>query len=156
MAAKVMTGARAILSIAGQKIGTFSNVSYAVQYDAAPIYTLGAYAPRETVFTAMEPVNFSCSGWRIIGNSPFTQQGGSLPKLQDLMNAEYITIAVFDRSTEFTDKPIAVIGEARITGFSTNLVSRSPQELTISGVGILFDDESTVDQGNRELNTVTF
>lgn len=149
MAARVMTGARAQLMIVdpnsgeGRVVGIFNNVSYGLTYGAQPIDLLGRYSPDEIVYTHQEAVSITASGWRVIGHGPHT--AAKLPSLSELMNHEYLELAIFDRQT---NQRIAKIHSVRPTGFNTSLANRQAEEMTITMLGLLVDDEDTV---NAEL-----
>lgn len=149
MPAKVMTGARAQLIVTdpttntGKVVGIFNNVSWGLAYDAQPIYILGRYSPAETVYTGQEPVSISATGWRAVDSGPHV--AAKVPNLLDLMNHEYMELAVFDRQT---NKMIAKIHSVRPTGYSTSVAARGVQEVSVSFIGLLVDDESTT---NAEL-----
>lgn len=144
MPAKVMTGARAQLMIVdpntgeGKVMGIFSNVSYGLTYGAEPIFILGRYSPDEIVYTSQEAVSIQASGWRVIDAGPHTV--AKVPKLADLLRHEYIELAIFDRQT---NKRIAKIHSVRPTSYSTSLANRQPEEVSITFMGLLVDDEST-------------
>lgn len=150
MPAKTMTGARAQLIVAdstskeGKVVGIFSNVSWGLALDQQPIYVLGRYSPAETVYTAQEAINVTATGFRAVDAGPHVS--AKVPKLQDLMNHEYMELAVFDRQT---NQRIAKIHSVRPTGYSTSVAARGIQEVTVNFIGLLVDDESTPD--NAEL-----
>lgn len=141
-APKIMNGARAkcFLTKPGQPpqlVGIFTSVSYGLQYDAQPAYTLGAFAPREIDYTAQEPVNIQASGWRVVNNGPHIQ--ALIPRLQDLLNHEYLTMTVVDRQTGLT---IANIIDVRPTSYQTPIANRQLVEQSFSFIGRLIGDES--------------
>lgn len=144
MPARTMTGARAQLIVAdattedGKVVGIFNNISWGLAYDAQPIYVLGRYSPAETVYTAQEAVNVSATGFRAVDAGPHVS--AKVPNLADLMNHEYMELAVFDRQS---NQQICKIHSVRPTGYSTSLAARGVQEVTINFIGLLVDDEST-------------
>lgn len=144
MVAKTMTGARAQLMIVdpntgeGRVVGIFNNVSYGLTYGAEPIFLLGRYSPDEIVYTSQEAVAVTCSGWRVVGQGAHV--AAKLPKLADLLNHEYLELAIFDRQTS---QRIAKIHSVRPTSFNTTLANRQPEEISITFLGLLVDDEST-------------
>lgn len=148
-ASQVMTGARAKLGIYDPStgltrvIGLFNNVSWGLSYEAQEAYILGAYAPAEITYTAQNPVNITCSGYRVIEHGPHIE--GGLPRLQDLLLHEYIEIVVLDREREMRglDARVAKFHRVRPTGYTTTLNARNQQEMSMTFVGILVDDEST-------------
>ena len=147
---KIMNGARAMVFLSSPSepspklVGIFTSISYGLQYDAQPAYTLGAFAPREIDYTAQEPVQIQASGWRVINNGPHIQ--ALIPRLQDLLNHEYLTMTVLDRQT---DTVIATIKDVRPTGFQTPIANRQMVEQSFSFIGRLIGDE-TPDSGGDE------
>lgn len=142
MPAKVFHGARALFQImdplTGPKIlGIFQNVSYALTYDVSPAYVLGRYSAAELGYTAMEPVQVTATGWRVINHGPHADS--KVPHLQDLLLHEYIELQVLDRQTNL---PIAKIHSCRPTGYSETITNRQLADITVTFVGLLVDDES--------------
>lgn len=151
-AARTMTGARAQLIVAdpttgtGKVVGIFNNISWGLAYDVQPIYVLGRYSPAETVYTAQESVSITATGFRVVGKGAHVS--AKVPNLKDLMNHEYMELAVFDRQSTTSagnGSPvmIAKFHSVRPTGYSTSLSARGVEEITINFVGLLVDDEST-------------
>lgn len=142
-APKTMTGARAKFGIYNPNtgdtkyLGIFNNLSWGLTYDAQPIYILGRLSPAEIEYTSQEPVHITASGWRVIDHGPHVD--GQVPKLQDLLSSDYITLTAMDRQT---GKNIATFRKVRCLGYSTTLASRTPEDITISFVAIMVDDES--------------
>lgn len=146
---KVMSGARAIVSIQGvdpatgsqysQIVGIWNNFSYSVNYDVQPVFILGRYTPAELNTVGVEPVSITAGGWRIVDHGPFAD--GKLTNLKDLLHQEYLMLDVVDRQS---GKHIATIQGCLPTGFSSGLSSRQLQETTNTYMGLLIGDESTV------------
>lgn len=142
---KVMNGARAKVGFIDPKtnqtkyVGIFNNVSYGLTFDAQPAYILGRYSPAEIDYTAQEPVNITCSGWRVFEHGAHVE--GQVPNLKDLLNHEYITITILDRQNP--TKNLATFRNVRPTGYSTTISARNLEEVTVTFVGIFVDDEST-------------
>jgi hypothetical protein len=150
--AKTMHGARAILSIQGifgtaidsaqtaekvTKVGIFSDVHYSVAYQAEPVYILGRYSPAEIVYTAMDMVRVSCSGWRVIGNDVNTVAG--FPKLQDLLkNTSDLTLTIYDRQS---GKQVATIKQCKPVSYRTSSTSKTLQTITVDFVGLIVDED---------------
>jgi hypothetical protein len=140
---KIVTGARAKVEITsddGRKVtvGIFTSISYGVAYDATPVYTLGAYAPRDIEYTAQEPVSISASGWRIIDQGPHVQ--ALFPTLAEILTHEYLQFVITDRQNP--DKVIAKISNVRPTSYQTPIASRQLTEQSFSFMGILCSDET--------------
>lgn len=148
-APKVMNGARAKMGIydptTGQThiVGIFNNVSYNMTYEAQPAYILGRFSAAEIDFTSADLVSITATGYRVIDHGPFVEAG--VPKLQDLLLSEYITLVIIDRQREAVngDGRIATFRNCRATGFSTTISARNLEEITVNFVGISMDDEST-------------
>lgn len=149
MAARVMSGARARLGIFNpatgrtKTVGIFNNVSYGLTYDTQPAYILGRFSAAEIDYTAQELVNITASGYRVVDHGPHVEAG--IPKLQDLLTHDYLTLAIMDRQKEVNgqDGTIAKFHSVRPTGYSTTISARNLEEISCSFVGILVDDEST-------------
>lgn len=145
MAAKVMSGARAKFAIldpaTGQAtvMGIFNNVSYGLTFDAQPAFILGRFSAAEIDYTAQEPVQITASGWRVVGHGAHAH--AKVPNLKDLLKHEYISLTIIDRQT---NKKIATIHNVRPTGYSTTISSRQLEEISVTFMGLLVDDEDTV------------
>jgi hypothetical protein len=119
-----------------QLIGIFNTISWGLTYDVQPVSILGKYGPAELVYTAMEPVNVSCSGFRVVGHGPHKE--GHVPNLADLLTHEGLTIKISDR---LTGVDIATIHDCRPTSYATSLNARNLEEISINYVGLLADTE---------------
>lgn len=145
MAAKVMSGARAKVAIVdpatGQAkvVGIWNNFSYSVNHDVQPAFILGRYSAAELSTTGVEPVSITAGGWRVIDHGPYAD--GKLTNVKDLLTQEYLVLSVIDRQS---GKKIATIHGCLPTGFSSGLSARQLQESTNTYMGLLLDDESTV------------
>lgn len=140
-APRVVSGARVKVLIqkagqAPQVIGIFNQMSYQVAIDVQPAFILGRFTAASLDNTAMEPVNISCRGWRVVGQGAHTAAG--VPKVQDLLNAEPIIFQVFDRLTQ---RNIATITNVRATGHSNEFAARQQSELPVTFLGLIPSDE---------------
>ncbi len=136
---KIMHGARAQVILNGKTVGIFTNVSYGMQYDIQPAFILGRFSAAELAYTAAEPIGISASGWRVIDQGPFTASGGTMPKLQDLLTAEDMSFAIYDRQS---DKLIMTVVGVRHQGFNTSIAPRALEEMTLSFMGLRLSDET--------------
>lgn len=134
--AKTFHGSRAQLLINGQIVGIYSECSYRVTYDVRDVSVLGRFSVAELVITGMEPVSVNCSGFRVVDNGPY--KAGALPKLQDLLQYEDITIAIYDRQT---DKLVMTVIGCKPRGFDSSVAARSLASLNLEYVGMRFSDE---------------
>ena len=150
---KVLNGARAVVRIAGaganagQAVGIFSSFSYGLTYDVQPVYVLGRYSAAELGYTGMEPVRCTAAGWRVVNNGPHAS--AKMPKLQDLLQHEYIQIDVLDRQTGLV---IAKIKDVRPETYASTIASRQLTEVTHTFVGLLVDDETASNNENPGAN----
>jgi len=140
-----MSGARAKVAIVDPATGTakvvgiWNNFSYSVNYDVQPAFILGRFSAAELNTTGVEPVSITAGGWRVVDHGPFVE--GKLTNVKDLLTQEYLVLTVVDRQT---GKNIATIHGCLPTGFSSGLSARQLQESTNTYMGLLMDDESTV------------
>ena len=132
-----MHGARAKVIVDGQVVGIFNSCSYGVAYDANPVYILGKFNPAEIALTGQEPISVQCGGFRVIDNGPYVI--ASVPKLQDLLNHEDITLSLVDRQS---GKTVMTVVGVRPTGYSTDVAARGLQSLNVSFQGTAMGDES--------------
>lgn len=138
-----MSGARAKIGFSDggntSYVGVYSNFSYGVMYDVAPAFILGRYSAASLDYTAMNPVSCTATGYRIVDHGPHQAEGGRVPRLQQLLNFDDLTIQVVDR---LSNKAIATIKNAKPTGYNTGLSARQLEEMTMGYTGLLVDDES--------------
>lgn len=144
-APKVLSGARAKIgfldpgSNQATFVGIFNTVSLGLSFDAQPAYILGRYSPADIDYTAQAPVSVNMSGYRVYGHG--AHKDGRLPRLQDLLTADYLTVVIVDRQNP--TRALHTIRNFRPTGYSTTISARNLEEISLSGVGILIDDEDT-------------
>lgn len=157
MSTQIMNGARAMIGFMDQGtptfIGIFNNVSYGVTYDVSPAFILGRYSAAATDYVGQEMVNISVSGYRVIDSGPHSQGGGRLPTLQELLNHQYITIAIVDRKDP--SKKIAQFNQVRPTGYSTSISARQLEEIQMTFVATHMDDETTLARGGNSEEATT-
>lgn len=148
MAQKVTSGHRIKLAMLDPQtgrskvVGIFNDVTLGVGLGATPVYILGRSSPAAIQFTHSEPITFRARAWRVIDAGPYVD--GGVPKLQDLLSNPTTTATLMDRQLE-ADGRDATIGEVTglvITGFDQTVSIRNLVEYTVSGMGILFRDES--------------
>ncbi len=154
MSTGVLSGPRAKLGIidASNKVaryfGIYESVSYGLTYDLAPVFILGRWTAASLDYTAVEPVQITCTGWRVVGHGPHTD--GGMPAVQNLLTAQYLILVITDRKTQAT---VATISDVRATSFSTGVAARQLSQLTVTYMGIIVSDEST---DNAEPASSTF
>lgn len=134
---KILHGARAQLIVNGKIVGVFTSCQWGVNYDAIPSYILGRFSPAEITYTGQEAISVSATGFRVVDNGAYVAAG--LPKLQDLMTHEDISLALFDRQT---GKQILVVVGVRPIGYSSGSAARSISDFTVNYMGLRAEDES--------------
>ena len=152
---KVMHGARASVKLiipgqAPKTIGLFHTISWGLNYNVSPVTILGNYNAVELVYTGMEPVSVSCSGFRIIDQGPHALAG--IPNVKDLLTSEYLVLEIYDRQTK---KTIGKVRDVRAVSYSTTLNARQLEEINVSYTGLWVDDESLGDDGLSERSDAT-
>jgi hypothetical protein len=148
MATKVLTGARAKVYVNNQLVGIYETATYNVNIGTEPIHILGRYSPDEITPTSYEAVTISCSGFRIVGEGPHVLP--AVPRLQDLLNFDSVTLAVVDRQTGETI--LTAIGCVP-NSYNGNHNARATSRITINYTGLRISDESGAqDEGNGAVN----
>lgn len=137
MASKVLVGARAKIYINNQLVGIFETCSYNMNIGTEPIHLLGRYSPDEITPTSYEAVTLNCGGFRVVGQGPHVLP--AVPKLQDLLALEAVTIAVVDRHSG--QAILTAIGCVP-TGYNGNHNARATSRVTINYTGLRISDES--------------
>lgn len=140
MAAKTMVGARALVYVQGLLVGLFDSVDYSVNITAEPIHILGRYSTAEIVPTSYEAVTVNCSGFRLIGNGAHMLP--KMPKLQDILNLEGVTLSVVDRKSQAGSKPILTVTDCVPVSSGTGYGARSTSRIRVSYMGTVAFDES--------------
>jgi len=133
---KTFHGARAQLYVNGDLIGIFHNVQYSYTYDTQVPFIIGRSSGTEVVLTGQEPVQVTASGYRVVGAGPF--KVASLTKLQDMLDAGDIEIALWDRQT---GKHVMKLSPAKATGFSSGVSQKQLSEITVNFLGLRLSDE---------------
>jgi hypothetical protein len=141
-ASKIMTGARAIVSVGNKEIGFFSSCDWSYSVDVQPAYVLGRYSVAETTYVSAAPVTVRCAGFRAFdgtsANGPhqLLQSGATklVPTLNDLLNAQSVDIVIVDRQNP--DKVYMKVINAKATGYSTSLRAREQQTISVEFMGM--------------------
>lgn len=134
---KVMTGARAKVYVDNQLVGIFESCTYNVNIGVEPIHLLGRFSPDEITPTSYEAVTLSCSGFKVVGAGVHTLP--KVPKLQDLLTLEAVTITVVDRQTGAAVlTAIGCVANTNSGGWNAKATSR----VTINYTGLRISDES--------------
>lgn len=134
---KILTGARAQLAINGKIVGLFTDCSYGLNYDAQPAFILGRYSAAEITMTSQEVINVQANGFRVIDAGP--HEVASIPKLQDLLNHEDISLSLIDRKT---GKIFMTVVGVRPVSYSSGVNARGVTSVSCSFLGLRMADES--------------
>lgn len=137
MASKVMVGARAKVYVDNALVGIYETCTYNMNIGTEPIHLLGRYSPDEITPTSYEAVTINCSGFRVVGQGPHVLP--KVPKLQDLLTLEAVTIAVVDRQT---GKTILTAIGCIPNSFNGNHNARATSRVTVNYTGLRLSDES--------------
>jgi hypothetical protein len=145
--AKTMVGARAKVYVDNVLVGIFDSCDYSVNVGTEAIHLLGRYSAAEITPTSYEAVSLNCSGFRLIGNGGHILP--KMPKLQDLLQLETVTIAVTDRQGAANAAPILVAQNCVPTSYGTGYSAKATSRIRISYMGTVAYDESGVqDEGD--------
>ena len=145
--AKVFTGSRAKVYVDNVLVGVFDSCSYAVNVGAEPIFLLGRFSAAEIAPTSYEAVTVNCSGFRLIGNGGHVLP--KMPKLQDLLNLEGITLSVVDRQGAAGNEPIMVVQNCIPVNYSTGANAKATSRIQISYLGThAYDESGAQDEGD--------
>lgn len=143
--AKILTGARAKISIAGNTVGLFANCSWSIRQDKAPAYILGRYNPAEITPTSQEPVSISLTGYRVVDAGPYAVANATL--LRGLLEEEDFDVTVYDRQTF---KTIFTAVGCRVSGWSSGVAARGVSDVRIDIIGLKGEDEYGSAQGGDD------
>ena len=138
--AKVFTGARAVVSVDNVIVGVFDSCTYAINIGAEPVHILGRFSPAEIAETSYEAVTVNCSGFRVIGNGGHVLP--KVPKLQDLLGLENITLSMSDRQGDAGDAPILTVHNCVPINYSTGANAKATSRIQVTYLGTHAADES--------------
>lgn len=151
LAAKTITGGRAVVFSDGRPVGIFDSITINEGLTLEDIHTLGKFGPQEIVATAYNAVSVSCSGFRVYGSG--VKVLGQFPKLADLIALGSITLAVQDRQNP-SGAPLATIVNCVPETNNVNYNARATSKVNLTYRGTALTDEST--QGDAEGNATTY
>jgi len=134
----VMTGARAKVYVDDVLVGIFDSVNYAVNIGAEPMFILGRYSASEITHTSYEAVTVNCSGFRLIGNGGHVLP--KVPKVEDLLQLEYVTLAVIDRQ-QTDSNPILTVTNCIPISYSTGYQAKATSRIQVTYLGTIASDE---------------
>lgn len=137
MPSKVMVGARAKVYVNNQLVGIYETCTYNMNIGTEPIHLLGRYSPDEITPTSYEAVTVSCSGFRVVGQGPHVLP--AVPKLQDIIALEGVTLTVVDRQTGLAI--LTAIG-CVANSYNGNHNARATSRVTVNYTGLRISDES--------------
>lgn len=144
---KVMTGARAVVSVDGNIVGLFESCSYGANISTEQIHILGRFGTVEVTPVSYEAINVQCSGFRVIGAGVHTLP--KFPKLQDLLNLGSVQITITDRQTGAN---IMQVDGCVPTSYNTGVNARGTSRISINYIGVRISDESDNGVAQQETN----
>ncbi len=115
---KVITGARAIFRINGNKVAYASNVSFNENIALEDVNVLDKYNPEELAETGYT-VDFNCQTF--VTENDTIKEMGLMPKFQDLMYAGVMTSELVDHKTE---KVLFLLSGVKSAGRPLNVDAR--------------------------------
>ena len=137
MAAKTLTGGRAVISIDNQVVGLFESCTWGMSVGAEPVHILGRFGPDEVVVTSAEAITINCNGFRVVGNGAHVLP--KMPKLQDLLNLGPVTISIRDRQS---NSLIMAATGCIPSSYNTGVNARGTSRISVTYIGIKVIDES--------------
>lgn len=140
---KILHGARVLVTVGTRLIGIIYNCNWNLTYDTADAFVVGRLSVAEIAYTAQEPITGNLSTWRIVDHGAHASLG--LPRLQDLLTADYTSLTLQDR---MTGKDIGRIIGMRLLGMSGGIAARQFSEQSIPFKAMLLKDETA---NNEEL-----
>ncbi len=151
LAAKTVTGGRAVVLSDGIPVGIFDSVTLNESLTLEDIHTLGKFSAQEIVMTSYESVKINVSGFRVYGSG--VKKLGQFPTLADLLNLGTITLAVQDRQNP-AGAPLATVVNCVPETNNVNYNARATSKVNLTYRGTILTDESTV--GDGETGATTF
>jgi hypothetical protein len=151
LAAKTVTGGRAVVLSDGIPVGIFDSVTLNESLTLEDIHTLGKFSAQEIVMTSYESVKINVSGFRVYGSG--VKKLGQFPTLADLLNLGTITLAVQDRQNP-AGAPLATVVNCVLETNNVNYNARATSKVNLTYRGTILTDESTV--GDGETGATTF
>jgi hypothetical protein len=137
MPSKVLTGARAKVYVNNKLVGIYETATYNMNIGTEPIHLLGRYSPDEITPTSYEAVTVNCTGFRVVGQGPHVLP--AVPKLQDLLNLEAVTLAIVDRQS---GKTILTAIGCVPNSYNGNHNARATSRVTVNYTGLRLSDEA--------------
>ncbi len=105
---------------------------------------LSRYSAASIDPVALEVCNITATGWRVLNHGPFAQDGGNFTKLQNLIDAGYLTFQIYDRQKDASGKEtlMAKITKVRPVSAGGGFSMRQLSTVSYTYVGILMSDET--------------
>jgi len=138
MIPKTMTGARAIVSVAGNIVGVYDSCTYSINIGAEPIHTLGRFSPNEIAVTSYEAVTVNCSGFRVVGNGAHVLP--KFPKLNDLISLEGVQLIVTDRQGGAT---VLQVDNCIPVNYASGFNAKATSRIQITYLGSVASEENS-------------
>lgn len=133
---KTVTGGRAKVFVNNKLVGIFESCNYNRVYGTEAIHILGRYTPAEIVYTSVEAVTITCSGFRVVGQGVHVLP--AVPHIQDILNFQPFVLTVTDRQT---NKNLATIQGVLPNGDNGNFNAKASSRVTVNYQGLIMSDE---------------
>lgn len=158
LATKTFHGTRAVLMQGGQELGMFESIETGVDQESFVPFILGRASGGEVVMLGQAPIMVRLSGYRKIGEGPYSSKTFTMNKLQDLIadNVDY-TVLLYDRQIIAADGSssvdvthgqhgalVASIGNAKVIRHNLSVAAKQPARLAMELQGLLWSDEEGV------------
>jgi hypothetical protein len=144
---RVLTGARALFSIDGVRVGYARNVSIGEAVTYEPIQVLSNVETEEFIPTGYDVENFSASMFRIIGETIkslgwFPSNGANTEEhLTNILTSGDLTASIEDTST---GKIFANVEQVKVQSHSFSIDARGVIGEDVNFVAIRLKDESEI------------
>jgi hypothetical protein len=140
---KIVHGGRMKVFINNELVGLFNSATVSYSYGTEPVHILGKFDPASIVLHSVDAVSISCSGFRLAGNGPKILP--KVPKVQDLLLFEGMTMTLVDRQTGAELETIL-----NVTPASTNVnySARASSTIQINYLGTIGYTEAGAESEN--------
>ena len=158
LATKTFHGTRAVLMKDGQELGQFESIETGVDQESFVPFVLGRASGGEVVLLGQAPIMVRLSGYRKIGEGPYSSATYAMNKLQDLIadNVDF-TVLLYDRQIidgqgSATVDPthstygamVAAIHNCKTIRHNLSVAAKQPARLSMELQGLTWADEEGV------------
>lgn len=136
---QVITGARAVFKVNGNKVAYASNCSYNWNYNHQPVEAISD--PGVLEHTPLgSTVDFTCNMFRVLSKGPAAMKFHT--SLEQFLAQDTLTVDIYDvKSAGAESTAVLHIGDVKMTSRAGTVDARGVWTETISFVGIAINDE---------------